>query len=93
MMSASVSPAMNSMAMNGWPSNSPTSKMVTMLGCWRRPAERASRVKRSTYSSPWTRRQLDRDLAADERIVGQVEDTHSSLTDQAPNEVPSDVSR
>jgi len=43
-----VSPGTYSIARNGWPRCSPTSKMVTMLGWRSRPADRASRVNRSS---------------------------------------------
>ena len=47
----SVSPATCSIAMYGLPACSPASKMVTMFGCRRRPAARASCTRRRRASS------------------------------------------
>src|SRR5262245_44327565 len=47
----SVSPSMNSIAMNGSPSCSPTSKMRTMFSCSSTPAAFASCMKRRRISS------------------------------------------
>ncbi len=51
MIAASVSPSMYSIAMNGRPSCSPTSKIVTTFGCRSRATARASRANRSRSSS------------------------------------------
>ena len=56
--SASVRPGTYSMAMNGSPSCSPTSKIVTMFRWFRRPVARASRRKRCRNSTLWTRATL-----------------------------------
>ena len=55
MRSESVIPSMSSIAMYGTSPSTPTSKMVTMLGCDRTPAARASRRNRPRYCSSLAR--------------------------------------
>ena len=81
MISASVWPWMYSIAMNGWPSSSPTSKIVTMLGCRRRATDRASRVEALAKLLHVFAQQLDRDLPLEDRVPGEIQRAHAALSD------------
>ena len=81
---------MYSMAMNGWPSCSPTSKMVTMLGWRRRAAERASRANRSRSSSLSSRSSLIATWRSSIGIEREVQHAHAALADAAEDFVAPD---
>ncbi len=88
----SVSPGTYSMAMNGCPRCSPTSKMVTMCSWASRPAARASRVKRSrATASNAALEQLHRHQPIDQRIAREVNLAHASAAEQPDGFEPADA--
>ena len=76
--------------MYGWPSCSPTSKIVTMLGAFEsRAAARASRVKRARIAvvvGVAVGEHLDRDDACEIAVLGSVDLAHAAAGD--PLRVP-----
>ena len=80
-------PARCSMTMNGRPSHSPTSKIVTAPG-WpeSRAAARPSRLNRSLMPAIWRvalGEQLDNDFSAENLVGRGVDVAHRSASDQA----------
>ena len=92
--SVSDSPDRYSMMKYGWPSGVwPKSRISTMFSCATMWIARASLKKRATMS--WIARehgvqQLDRDLAAEDGVLGQVDDAHPALAQKARDAVVPD---
>ena len=86
---------MYSIAMNGRPSCSSTSKMVTMFGM----AERAGRLRLAREALARVGRielltnELDRDEPADLRILREIERSHAALPQAADDLVAADRGR
>ena len=78
----------------GWPSGVwPKSRISTMFSCAIMWIARASLKKRATMSGSRGQhrvQQLDRHLAADDGVLGQVHDAHAALAEEARDPVVPD---